>query len=242
MATTPPRGTVTFLFTDIERYTTVQQNGSELTKDVLARYKSIMRRAVENHSGYLFEMTEDGCFAAFATAMGAIQAALEAQRNLLGEAAEVTGLGVRMALHTGVAEEREGDYLGPPVNRAAHLLSAARGGQIILSAVTYNLVSNDLTDMEPEADLQYLGEHRLRDPRYTERIFQLVVPDLPSEFAPLKTRGRLDTAGSTRVVELEEPGRTRITDEKLDDERYDRERLLGSGGMAMLNPTFTLRG
>jgi class 3 adenylate cyclase len=149
MVTIPPRGTVTFLFTEIEGYAAAQRNGSEQTKDVLARYRSIMRRAVENHGGYFFEMTDDGCFAAFATAMGAIAAALEAQRTSLGESAEITGLRVRMALHTGVAEEYDGDYLGPPVNRAAHLLSAAHGGQIILSAVTYNLVSDDLTDMEP---------------------------------------------------------------------------------------------
>jgi eukaryotic-like serine/threonine-protein kinase len=232
MVTIPPRGTVTFLFTEIEGYAAAQRNGSEQTKDVLARYRSIMRRAVENHGGYVFEMTDDGCFAAFATAMGAIAAALEAQRTFLGESAEITGLRVRMALHTGVAEEYDGDYLGPPVNRAAHLLSAAHGGQIILSAVTYNLVSDDLTDMEPEAYLQYLGEHRLRDPRFAERIFQLVAPDLPSDFPPLKTRGRVDTAISTDTPKPEEPRQMTVSDEKLDDERYDRERLLGSGGMS----------
>jgi eukaryotic-like serine/threonine-protein kinase len=241
MATPPPRGTVTFLFTDIEGYTTAQQNGSEQTKDALARYKGIMRRAVENHGGYIFEMTGDGCFAAFATATGAIEAALEAQRTFLGEAVEIAGLGVRMALHTGVAEEREGDYLGPPVNRAAHLLSAAHGGQIILSAVTYNLVSNDLTDMEPEADLQYLGEHRLRDPRFAERIFQLVAPDLPSDFPPLKTRGRVDTAIPTDTPKPDEPRQMTVSDEKLDDERYDRERLLGSGGMSEVYLAYDLR-
>jgi class 3 adenylate cyclase len=241
MATPPPRGTVTFLFTDIEGYTTAQQNGSEQTKDALARYKSIMRRAVENHGGYIFEMTGDGCFAAFATATGAIEAALEAQRIFLGEAVEIAGLGVRMALHTGVAEESEGDYLGPPVNRAAHLLSAAHGGQIILSAVTYNLVSNDLTDMEPEADLQYLGEHRLRDPRFAERIFQLVAPDLPSDFPPLKTRGRVDTAIPTDTPKPDEPRQMTVSDEKLDDERYDRERLLGSGGMSEVYLAYDLR-
>ena len=232
MAVTPPRGTVTFLFADIGGYTTLRQDGSQQANDTLARYNSIMRGAVESHAGYIFEMTGDGCFAAFATAMEAIQAALQAQRIFRGEVGEKTGLRVRIALHTGVAEEREGDYVGPPVNRLAHLLSAAHGGQTILSAVTYNLVSDNLIDLEPEAVLHYLGEHRLRDPRYTERVFQLVVPDLPSEFAPLKTRGRLDTADSTRVVEPEEPGHTRITDEILDDDRYDRERLLGSGGMA----------
>jgi serine/threonine protein kinase/class 3 adenylate cyclase len=231
LAITPPRGTVTFLFADLEGYTTLRQEGSQQTNDTLARYNSIMRRAVENHAGYIFEMTGDGCFAAFATAMEAIQAALQAQRILRGENGEKTGLRVRIALHTGVAEEREGDYFGPPVNRVAHLLSAAHGGQTILSAVTYNLVSDDLIDMEPEADLHYLGEHRLRDPRFTERIFQLVVPDLPSDFAPLKTRGHVDAA-ATRVVEPEDPGRTRVIDRILDDDRYDRKRLLGSGGMA----------
>jgi class 3 adenylate cyclase len=76
------------------------------------------------------------------------------------------------------------------VNRIARLLSAGHGGQILLSAVTYGLVRDNLSFLEPRAELRDLGEHRLKDLRYTERIYQLVVPDLPSEFPPIRT---LDT-------------------------------------------------
>ncbi|MDQ3912403.1 MAG: protein kinase [Actinomycetota bacterium] len=114
-------------------------------------------------------------------------------------------LEVRMALHTGATEERDGDYFGPPVNRVARLLSAGHGGQILLSAVTYGLVRDNL---EPEVELQDLGEHRLKDLRYPERIFQLVAPGLPSDFPSLRT---LDTRS---------------------DERYSLTKLIGSGEMA----------
>ena len=81
-----------------------------------------------------------------------------------------------MALHTGAAEERNGDYFGPPVNRIARLLSTGHGGQVLLSAVTYGLVRDVQGHLEPEAELRDLDEYRLRDPRHTERIYQLVVP------------------------------------------------------------------
>ena len=75
------------------------------------------------------------------------------------------------------------------MNRVARLLSAGHGGQVLLSAVTYGLARDDLRHMEPGAELRDLGEHRLRDLRHTERIFQLVVPDLPADFPTLRTHG-----------------------------------------------------
>jgi class 3 adenylate cyclase len=90
-------------------------------------------------------------------------------------------LRVRMALHMGAVEEREGDYFGPPVNRVARLLSAAHGGQVLLSAATHEMVR----DQVPAGmNLAELGEHRLKDLFRPERVFQLVSPDLPSEFPP----------------------------------------------------------
>jgi hypothetical protein len=89
-----------------------------------------------------------------------------------------------MSLHTGTAEEREGDYLGPPLNRVARLLDTGHGGQILLSLATAELIRDQL----PEgADLRDLGERRLPDLTRPERIFQLVVPDLPADFPPLRS-------------------------------------------------------
>jgi hypothetical protein len=92
-----------------------------------------------------------------------------------------------MALHTGAAQERDGDYFGPPVNRVARLLSAAHGGQVLLSLPTHEMVRDQLP---AGVNLAELGEHRLKDLFRPERVFQLVSPDLPSEFPPLRT---LDT-------------------------------------------------
>src|SRR5262249_13865437 len=93
-------------------------------------------------------------------------------------------LRVRMALHTGVAEERDGDYFGPPLNRVARLLSIAHGGQVLLSLAVSELARDNL----PEgAALKALGECRLKDLGRPETVFQLLHPDLPSDFPPLRS-------------------------------------------------------
>ena len=121
----------------------------------------------------------------FPTAPDALEAALEIQRRLLSSEWEQSGtLRVRMALHTGAAEERDGDYFGPPVNRVARLLSAAHGGQVLLSLPTQELVRDQLP---AGTSLRDLGEHRLKDLFRPERVFQLLAPELPSEFPPLRT-------------------------------------------------------
>ena len=103
---------------------------------------------------------------------------------------------MRAALHTGIAEERDGDYFGPSVNRVARLLSAGYGGQTLLSAPTQELVRDHLP---PGAGLPDLGEHRLKDLQRPERIFQLAAPGLTSEFPPLKT---LDTLPNNLPIQL----------------------------------------
>ncbi len=186
----PPTGTVTFLFTDIEKSTYLWDNYPLQMEGALARHNEILTNIIEAHEGYVFKTVGDAYCAAFASSRAAALAALAAQRALLAEPWEnVCRIRVRMALHTGAATERGGDYFGPPVNRVARLMSAGHGGQILLSDVTYGLARDILVHLEPGAELRYLGEHRLRDLKYTERIFQLVVPDLPSEFPKLKTRG-----------------------------------------------------
>jgi predicted ATPase/Tfp pilus assembly protein PilF len=151
----------------------------------LARHEELLRLALEERGGYVFKTVGDAFCCAFLTAPDALEAALEAQRLVLKERwAESTPLRVRMALHMGAAEERDRDYFGPPLNRVARLLSAAHGGQVLLSAATNEMVRDQLP---AGMNLAELGEHRLKDLFRPERVFQVVSPDLPSEFPPLRT-------------------------------------------------------
>jgi predicted ATPase/class 3 adenylate cyclase len=184
-----PTGTVTFLFTDIEGSTTRWEHQRQAMQQALARHDAIMRDAIEAHGGHVFKTVGDTFYAVFTTAPDAVDAALHAQTLLQREAwDEVIGaLRVRMALHTGTGEARDGDYFGQPLNRVARLLSAGHGAQILLSTVTQELVRDQLP---AGTGLRDLGEHRLKDLIRPERVFQLVAPDLPRDFPPLKT---LDT-------------------------------------------------
>jgi predicted ATPase len=151
----------------------------------LARHDELLRRTIEEHGGYVFKTVGDAFCCAFPTAPDALEAAIDAQRLLLKERwAESIPLRVRMALHMGAAEERDGDYFGPPLNRVARLLSAAHGGQVLLSAATHEMVRDQLP---AGMSLAELGEHRLKDLFRPERVFQLTAPDLPSEFPTLRT-------------------------------------------------------
>src|SRR3712207_81272 len=151
----------------------------------LLRHDEILRGVMEGHDGYVFKTVGDAFCVAFPTALDALEAALEAQQALLDEEWQQVGaLRVRMALHTGATEERDGDYFGPPVNRVARLLSAAHGGQVLLSAATHEM-ARDL--LPADVALMDLGERRLKDLFRPERVFQLMAPGLPSEFPPLST-------------------------------------------------------
>jgi predicted ATPase/class 3 adenylate cyclase len=176
---------VTFLFTDLEGSTRLWEEHPEAMRAALARHDEILRDAVEHHDGQVVKTTGDGLHAAFALAHHALAAALDAQQALVAEGWTLPEpLRVRMGLHTGGAELREGDYFGPAVNRAARVSAAAHGGQIVASAATADLVRDDLADA---IELVDLGEHRLRDLARSERIVQVTHPDLPSEFPPLQS-------------------------------------------------------
>ncbi len=151
----------------------------------MARHDEILQEAIERQGGHVFKTVGDAFCAAFTAAADALEAALGAQRALFDEDWGKTGpLRVRIALHTGAAEERRGDYFGPSVNRVARLLSAGHGGQVLLSLATQELVRDELPT---GTVLRDLGERRLKDLFRPERVFQLTSPDLPSSFPPLKT-------------------------------------------------------
>ena len=140
-----PTGTVTFLFTDIEGSTKRWEHDASAMQVAHARHEAILRHAIEANSGYAYKMIGDAFQTAFSTAPQALQAALDAQRALHAEPwGEAGELRVRMALHTGILEVREADYVGPLLNRVARLLSAGSGGQVLLTAATQELVQDSL--------------------------------------------------------------------------------------------------
>jgi predicted ATPase/class 3 adenylate cyclase len=180
-----PTGTVTFLFTDIEESTRLWEQYPAAMRQALARHDSLLRHAIETHGGCIFKTVGDQFCTAFAAAPAALAAAMAAQCTLQAESWEVTGpLRVRMALHAGDAHQRERDYFGPPLNRVARLLAAGHGGQILLSQAAQERVRDYLP---PGASLRDLGERRLRDLVCPEHVYQLLHPDLPQEFPPLRT-------------------------------------------------------
>src|SRR5579871_6854216 len=180
-----PSGTVTFLFTDIEGSTRLWEKFPEAMRQALARHDALLREAIENNNGHLVKSTGDGLLAVFATAPETLQAAFSAQQALHQERFEQIGsLQVRMALHTGAAEERDNDYFGPALNRVARLLSIGHGEQVLLSMPAEELVKDSL----PEGcSLKDMGSHRLKDLQQPEHVFQLIAPDLPAEFPPLRS-------------------------------------------------------
>jgi class 3 adenylate cyclase len=182
-------GTLTFLFTDIQDSTQLWEQRPDEMRAALRRHDTLLRHAIQTNNGYVFKTVSDAFYAVFPTAPEALTAAHIAQRDVtfFGEAWGETPIRVRMALHTGTAEERNGDYFGPAINRVAQLLSAGHGGQILLSLATKKLVRDCLP---ANASLLELGEHHLKDLFRSERVFQLSAPDVLSQFPPLKT---LDT-------------------------------------------------
>src|SRR5215218_9897605 len=155
-----PKGTVTFLFTDIESSTRLWERDASAMKSALARHDEILKEAIETNGGFVFKTVGDAFCAAFSSAPEALWTALIAQRALYDEDWEKgVAIRVRMALHTGAVDERGGDYFGPALNRVARLLSAGHGGQTLLSLATRELVRDALP---AGARLEDLGERRLQ--------------------------------------------------------------------------------
>lgn len=141
-----PAGTVTFLFTDIEGSTRLWEEQPEDMKTALARHDALLLQAVDKNGGSVVKTTGDGMLAVFPTAYRAVQAATDGQHLLNGENWDVTigQIRARMGIHTGTADERDGDYFGRAPNRAARLMACGHGGQILLSQTTEALVRDDL--------------------------------------------------------------------------------------------------
>src|ERR1700754_1201976 len=170
------------MFTDVEGSTRRWDDDAEAMRAALAAHDAVLRAAIEAHGGFLFKHTGDGVCAAFASPKSAVDTAVAAQREL--------ELPVRMGLATGEAELRDGDFFGAVLNRAARVMAAGHGGQILLADSTAGLLGG--------VDLIDLGPRRLRDVPMPVGLFQVRAAGLQMEFPPLRA---LDTSrGNLRRV------------------------------------------
>jgi predicted ATPase/class 3 adenylate cyclase len=213
-----PSGTITLLFTDIEGSTRHWEERRVAMAEALRRHDRLLRTAIEANGGYVFKTVGDAFCAAFPRPSDAVAAAADAQRALAREDwGAIGGLAVRMALHSGATEERDGDYFGPGVNRVARLLAIVHGGQVVASATTALLLRGVLPE---QTELRDLGEHRLKDLVEPERVWQILAPGLTEAFPPLRSLeslsnnlprqltpliGRGDVLAELEPVVLEQP-------------------------------------
>ena len=180
-----PRGTVTFLFTDIEGSTRLLKQLRERFADVLEHHQRILRAAFAEAGGHEVDTQGDAFFVVFRGAKDALAAAVAAQRALAAHRwPDGLAVRVRMGIHSGEPRVGADRYVGLGVHRAARICSAGHGGQVLLSSVTRELVEDELPS---DVRLLDLGERHLKDIDRPERIFQLVIDGLPAEFPPLKT-------------------------------------------------------
>ncbi len=193
-----PSGTVTFLFTDIEGSTRLWQEKPEAMAISHARHDEILRTAIESNHGYVFQIVGDSFSAAFHNAMDGLRAVLSAQCGLQKEAWGETGaIKVRMGLHTGTAEIFDGKYEGyATIASTQRVMSAAHGGQTLLTQTTYDLLQNALPS---DVTLLDMGEHRLKDLRAPLHLYQVNVPYLPQDFPAIKS---LDTQPNNLPAQL----------------------------------------
>jgi predicted ATPase/class 3 adenylate cyclase len=173
VSATLPTGVVTFLFTDVEGSTKLLHELGDAYADALHEHRRLLREAFAANNGAEVDTQGDAFFVAFGRASDAVAAAAAAQLALSGGP-----IRVRMGLHTGEPRLTDEGYVGLDVHKGARIAAVGHGGQVLLSQATRALV---------DADVRDLGPHRLKDLSVPERIFQLEIDGLPSEFAPLKT-------------------------------------------------------
>ena len=184
--TSLPSGTVTFLFTDIEGSTKLAREHSDIWESLRSRHHQILREAIETNHGFMFQIIGDAFCAAFHKAGDALKAAVKAQQGLQGEAWGEGVIRVRMGIHTGEAEQQDHEYKGYlTLSLVQRLMSAGHGGQILVSGANENLLRGQLpTDI----NLRDMGKHNFKDVPQSVRVFQVIVPDLQSEFPALRTQ------------------------------------------------------
>ncbi|MBV8670467.1 MAG: adenylate/guanylate cyclase domain-containing protein, partial [Candidatus Eremiobacteraeota bacterium] len=180
-----PSGTVAFLFSDIEGSTQRWETAREAMQRAVERHETLIRAAVERYNGCVFKTVGDAFCCSFRSTREALGAALSIQGALGAENFDaVGGLAVRIGVHAGVAQERDGDYFGPALNRVARLMSIGHGGQILLSNAAYELVKDD---PPPETTFNDLGSHQLKDLHKPERVWQAAAGGTAQAHPPLRS-------------------------------------------------------
>jgi class 3 adenylate cyclase len=215
----PSTATITCLFTDIEGSTRRWEAFPAAMRAALSRHDALLRAAIEGHGGSVFKTVGDAFCTVFADPGAAVLAAVAGQRALAAEPwpADIGGLRVRMALHAGTADERDGDYFGPVLNRVARLLAAGHGGQVLASLAVHEAVASEgeagRAEVAPGEGAAVevaggaeqaaaggatlgvtfldLGEHRLKDLARPEHVFQVLAPGLTTDFPPILTLDRM---------------------------------------------------
>ena len=175
---------MTYLFSDIEGSTRLWETDPDRIGPALARHDALAREIVLRHGGRVVKMTGDGLHAAFDDASAALQAVVEIQSAVALPPDGMLPLAVRCGLHAGIDQQRDGDYYGQAVNRAARVMQAAHGGQILLSQA---VAERSAGRLPAGCALRDLGQVRLRDLTMPERVYQLQHPQLRSEFPPLRS-------------------------------------------------------
>jgi YVTN family beta-propeller protein len=238
-----PKGTVTFLFTDIEGSTRLLKQLRDRYAGVLAEHQHVVRMAVTDAGGIEVDTQGDAFFVAFASARDAVAAAVAAQRALAGaEWPDDLSVRVRMGIHTGEPVVGEDRYVGLGVHRAARICSAGHGGQVLLSNTTRELVQDELPS---DVHLLDLGEQRLKDIDRPEHLFQLVTEDLPSDFPPLRT---VDAEPSDTPFAGREDELAKAAESAVAAPRWSRRRAIligaiaGAIAVAVAIPVFALSG
>ncbi|GGF13015.1 LuxR family transcriptional regulator [Aliidongia dinghuensis] len=177
-----------FLYTDIEGSTRRWELAPEAMRAAMRRHDAILRAAVALHGGQVFKSRGDGLGVVFPTMRQALVAAIDAQRALVAEDwTDIGGLKVRMALHCGPVEPRDGDFFGPTLHRLARLIEVGYGEQILISDAARDALGGWL---HPDVQLIDLGPHQLRDLIEPAWIYQVSAPDLPTGFSPLRSLSR----------------------------------------------------
>ena len=191
-----PTGTVTFLFTDIEGSTLLAQKFGADYPGLVADHFSIIRDEISHLEGVEVNTTGDGVFAAFPSAGAALKAAAKIQRRMYAKDWPEGGdVSVRIGVHTGEATVTEGDYVGVEVHKAARIMGAGHGGQVLASESARLLSGGEL-------EYKSLGRHVLRGLEADEAVYQLMISDLPSEFPPLNTTSSIPNNLPTRVSSI----------------------------------------
>lgn len=214
-----PSGTVTFVFTDVARSTELVKRLQASYIDVLAAHRALLRAALAERGGVEVDTQGDAFFVAFGRASDAVEGAAAAQRDLAKHAwPEGVHVGVRVGMHTGEPYRSEHGYTGLGVNRAARICTMAHGGQVLLTGATAGIVD----DVEiAGVSLRDLGEYRLKDFDRPERVFQLVIAGLPSDFPPLRTIDQQPPLSGTVTIVMTEGRRMMRLIRELPHEHFE---------------------